>query len=166
MMNIPEIKIFTTGGSIDKYYSTRTSDFVVGEPAIEHMLEEANVSIKYAVESLLKKDSLNMTDDDRRLIVARVSASPCKRIIITHGSDTMVQTAQALTAIADKVILLTGAMQPAAFKRTDAAFNVGGAVIAAQTLPVGVYLVMNGRIFTPDNVRKNVALERFEASPQ
>lgn len=161
-MNIPKIKIFTTGGSIDKYYSTRASDFVVGEPAIGSVLEEANVSVEYEVESLLKKDSLNLTDADRQLIFERVSASPYQRVVITHGTDTMVQTALALATIADKVIVLTGAMQPAAFKQTDAVFNVGGAVIAAQALPAGVYLVMNGRVFSPGRVRKNFALGRFE----
>ncbi|HDQ70739.1 MAG TPA: asparaginase [Chloroflexi bacterium] len=161
-MTIPKIKIFTTGGSIDKYYATHESAFVVGEPAIAGALVEANVTIDYEIESLLKKDSLELTDDDRQMIFERVAASLDRYIVITHGTDTMIQTARVLTSITDKVIVLTGAMQPAAFKQTDAVFNVGGAIIAAQALPTGVYLVMNGRIFTPDGVRKNVTMDRFE----
>ena len=156
------IKVLTTGGSIDKRYSTRESDFVVGEPAIVGMLQDANVHLPFEVESLLKKDSLDITDDDRRTIVDRVRADPHRRILLTHGTDTMIETALALRGVRDKVIVLTGAMQPAAFKRTDAALNVGGALIALQTLPEGVYVVMNGRVFDPRKAAKNRELDRFE----
>jgi L-asparaginase len=149
------IKVFTTGGSIDKGYSTQESDFVVGEPAIEGMLQEGNVHLQFEVESMLKKDSLDITDDDRRAIVDRVRADPHRQILVTHGTDTMIETALALCEVRDKVIVLTGAMQPAAFKRTDAALNVGGALIALQTLPEGVYVVMNGRVFDPRKATKN-----------
>ena len=156
------IKIFTTGGSIDKFYSTKESTFVVGEPQAENILREANVHLDYEVESLLKKDSLEITAEDRRTIFEQVRADPHRHVVITHGTDTMIQTAQGLRAIPGKIIVLTGAMQPAAFKQTDAAFNVGCAIIAAQTLPEGVYVVMNGRVFDPDKAHKNPALDRFE----
>ena len=157
-----KIKIFTTGGSIDKFYSTQESTFVVGEPQAERILQEANVHLDYEVESLLKKDSLEITAEDRRTIIERVRTDPHRHVVITHGTDTMIQTAQRLRAIPGKVIVLTGAMQPAAFRQTDAAFNVGCAVIAAQILPEGVYVVMNGRVFDPDKAYKNLALDRFE----
>jgi L-asparaginase len=156
------IKIFTTGGSIDKGYSTLESDFVVGEPQIESILREANIALEYEVEALLRKDSLEITDHDRGLIAARVAADAGRRIIITHGTDTMVETALQLFPISGKVIVLTGAMQPATFKQTDAAFNVGCAILAVQTLPDGVYVVMNGRVFDPRRARKNPELDRFE----
>jgi L-asparaginase len=158
------IKIFTTGGSIDKIYSTQKSAFVVGNPTIESILQAANVTVDYVIEPLLRKDSLELTEDDREMIAAHVRATPHRRIVITHGTDTMIATANALGDIPGKTVVLTGAMQPAAFKRTDAAFNVGGALLAVQTLPPGVYVVMNGRVFDPRRVRKNVARDRFEAT--
>jgi L-asparaginase len=158
-----KIKIFTTGGSIDKNYSTRASDFIVGEPHIEDVLSDANANLDYEVEFLFAKDSLEITDADRKRIVEKVRAETCPRIVITHGTDTMIQTANALSNIPGKIIVLTGAMQPAAFKHTDADFNVGGAVIAVQTLPPGVYLVMNGRVFDPKRSRKNLEANQFES---
>lgn len=158
------IRIFTTGGSIDKIYSTKGSSFVVGEPQSGRILQEANVNLDYEVESLLRKDSLEITDDDRRVIFEKVKSDPHRHIVITHGTDTMILTAKMLCEIPDKVIVLTGAMQPAAFKRTDAAFNVGCAIIAVQTLPAGVYVVMSGRVFDPHKARKNLELDRFEES--
>jgi L-asparaginase len=156
------IKIFATGGSIDKIYSTKSRDFVVADPQIDDILRDANVSVAHEIVSLMKKDSLEITPADRQLIVEAVTAAPQQRIIITHGTDSMIDTANALTGIPDKVIVLTGAMQPAAFKYTDAAFNIGCAVIAVQTLPDGVYIVMNGKIFDPHNARKNSNRNRFE----
>ena len=156
-----QIKIFTTGGSIDKLYSTEKSDFVVGAPQIERILEEGNVTIDYEVESLLRKDSLDITEGDRQLILERVAQTPHRHIVVTHGTDTMIDTAQALASIQGKVIVLTGAMRPAAFRETDAAFNVGSAMTAVQTLPEGVYLVMNGRIFDPQRTWKDVPRDRF-----
>ena len=157
-----KVEIFTTGGSIDKGYSTEESDFIVGEPTIEQILIEANVTLDYEIVSLIKKDSLEISDDDRRAIYEKVKTDPNRYIVITHGTDTMIQTAQALSQIQNKVIVLTGAMQPSAFKVSDAAFNVGGAILAVQTLPEGVYIVMNGRIFNPQESIKNLELDRFE----
>jgi len=157
-----KIKIFTTGGSLDKFYSTLESDFIVGEPQAATILRDANVTFEFEVESLLKKDSLQITDDDRAIILERVSRDPNRLIILTHGTDTMIDTAKLLTQIRGKTIVLTGAMQPAAFKTTDAHFNLGGAIIAVQTLPEGVYLVMNGQVFDPHHAIKNVEKNRFE----
>jgi len=156
------IKIFATGGSIDKRYSTAKSSFVVAEPAIEAILTEANVQVDCLVEGLLRKDSLEITEADRQQIRAKVRAAPQRHIVITHGTDTMIETAQALSGIPGKVIVLTGAMQPAAFKETDAAFNIGGAIIAVQTLPEGVHVIMNGQIFDPHQAKKNLEKDKFE----
>ena len=159
------IKIFTTGGSLDKGYSTRESGFVVMEPQAGRVLGDANVAFDYQIEPLLRKDSLELTDQDRNLILRRVREEDCRRIVITHGTDTMARTALHLAQVPDKIIVLTGAMQPAAFKDSDGPFNLGFALAAAQLLPPGVYLAMNGRIFDPRSVRKNAELDRFEESP-
>ncbi len=158
-----EIKIFTTGGTIDKIYFDQKSKFEVGEPAINEVLAEANVTVPYQCETLLRKDSLDLTEADRQKIYDAVAADDHRHIIITHGTDTMIQTAQKLKPLSrDRVIVLTGSMMPAKFRSTDAEFNIGGAVIAVQILPPGVYITMNGQIFDPDRTRKNVELNRFE----
>ena len=157
------MKIFTTGGTIDKVYFDANSAFQVGEPEIARLLHHANVNFDFEVESLMRKDSLEITDEDRALIRERVGADPARRVLITHGTDTMVDTARELADIADKTIVLTGAMQPARITSSDAAFNIGCAVTACNLLGPGVYLAMNGRIFHPDNARKNLAAQRFEA---
>lgn len=156
------IKIFTTGGTIDKIYFDANSEFQVGEPQIAEVLTEANVTFAFEVESVLRKDSLDMTDADRQLIRARVAQDACERILVTHGTDTMIQTALALRDIPGKTIVLTGAMQPARLRVSDAFFNIGFAIAAAQLLPPGVYIAMNGEIFDPHSARKNVAKHQFE----
>lgn len=158
-----QIKIFTTGGSIDKYYSTRESNYVVGDPQVVEILHEAHASIEYSLESLFKKDSLELSENDRLEILQKVGVAGERHILITHGTDTLITTAKLLRQVTGKVIVLTGAMQPAAFKHSDAAFNVGGALIALQTLPEGVYIIMNGKVFDPADTRKNRDLDRFEA---
>ena len=158
-----QIKIFTTGGSIDKYYSTRESNYVVGDPQVVEILHEAHASIEYSLESLFKKDSLELSENDRLEILQKVRAAAERHILVTHGTDTLITTAKLLRQVTGKVIVLTGAMQPAAFKHSDAAFNVGGALIALQTLPEGVYIIMNGKVFDPADTRKNRDLDRFEA---
>jgi L-asparaginase len=158
------IKIFTTGGTLDKVYFDANSEFQVGEPGIVELLIEANVAFAYTVESLMRKDSLDLTDADRSLIHDRVAADSADRILITHGTDTMVRTANLLTGIEHKTIVLTGAMQPARLRVSDAAFNVGAAVVAVQTLPAGVYVVMNGCVFDPRTAHKNQRQQRFETS--
>ena len=157
-----KIKIITTGGTIDKIYFDQKSEFQVGEPQIAEVLRGANVTFDYEVQSLLRKDSLDLTDEDRRLIYETIKSDECERFLITHGTDTMITTARELQKIRDKVMVLTGSMQPAKIRLTDAFFNIGYAIAAVQLLPSGVYIAMNGRIFKPDQARKNVEQNRFE----
>ncbi len=157
------IKIFTTGGTIDKIYFDAKSTYQIGDPQISQLLSDSNVRVEYSVESLMRKDSLEMTEQDRDLIVDRVRAEPADHILITHGTDTMLDTAGALQAVSDKTMVLTGAMQPARFHHTDAIFNIGFALAATQLLPAGAYVAMNGRIFTPGKARKNVEAGYFES---
>ena len=159
-----DLKIFTAGGTIDKVYFDARSEYAVGSPQVEEILRDAGVTIAYAVERVLSKDSLDMTDQDRELLRQRVAADPAACIVITHGTDTMVETARHLAGIAGKTVVLTGSLTPARFRVTDAAFNVGTAVAAAQCLPPGVYIAMNGRIFDPAHTRKNTTLNCFETT--
>ncbi len=156
------IRIITTGGTIDKIYFDQKSAFEVGEPQITGVLQEANVSFAYRVTSLLRKDSLELTEADRHLIRQAITEADEQRVVVTHGTDTMAETALALGGIPDKVIVLTGAMQPARFRQTDAVFNIAAALTAVQLLQPGVYLAMNGRIFDPARVRKNRDRNCFE----
>ena len=158
------IKFFTTGGTIDKVYFDAKSEFQVGPPQVEEVVKEANVTFAYEIESILQKDSLDMTDGDRQLIRQKVVAEPCPLVVVTHGTDTMVQTAQALLGIPQKTIVLTGSMQPARFRSTDAVFNIGAAIGAVQSLSCGVYIGMNGRVFDPLRTRKNLQENRFQES--
>lgn len=160
------IKVFTTGGSLDKGYSTKESAFLVQEPQVDSVLREANVVFEYDIESLFRKDSLELTEEDRDHILRKVSQEPAEHILITHGTDTMARTGQRLCVVTGKTIVLTGAMQPASFKHTDAHFNIGFALAALQTLPHGVYLAMNGGVFDPHGVRKNLESDRFEHRPE
>jgi L-asparaginase len=157
-----KIKIITTGGTIDKIYFDDKSEFQVGDPQIAEVLEQANLTLDYEVISLMRKDSLDMKDEDRKLMREKISSDPHKHFIVTHGTDTMILTAKVLCNIPAKVIVLTGAMQPAKFRMTDAVFNIACAITAVQLLPDGVYIAMNGRIFNPEKTRKNVKLNRFE----
>ena len=157
-----KIKIYTTGGTIDKVYFDQKSEYQVGDPQANGVLERANVVLDYEVESIIKKDSLDFTDEDRELIRKKVESTSLKRIVITHGTDTMIDTAKVLKNITDKTIVMTGSMYPAQFRDSDAVFNIGCAVTAAQILVPGVYIAMNGCIFKPDGARKNVELNRFE----
>ena len=157
-----QIKIFTTGGTIDKIYFDRLSEFQVGEPQVGDVLREANVSFEFQVEPILHKDSLDLTQSDRQLIFERVLADPHRHVVITHGTDTMIETALLLRGMPRKVIVLTGSMSPARFRNTDAVFNIGCAIVAVQLLEEGVYIVMNGRVFKPDRLRKNRENLQFE----
>ncbi len=157
-----KLQIFTTGGTIDKIYFDKKSQYEVGDPQAGSVLERANVVVDFQVESILRQDSLDITAADRRLIRKAVESCPEKHIIITHGTDTMIDTAAALGEIAGKTVVLTGSMYPARFHESDAVFNLGCAVIAAQTLAPGVYIAINGRIFDPTHSRKNVEMNRFE----
>ncbi|HEY5753860.1 MAG TPA: asparaginase domain-containing protein [Chthoniobacterales bacterium] len=156
------IRVISVGGTIDKIYFDSASAFEVGDPQVVPVFAEANVTFEYVVESVLRKDSLEMTDADRSLVRERVVAAPERHILITHGTDTMAETAAALGGVGDKVIVLTGSMLPARFRTSDAVFNIGLAVGALQALSPGAYIAMNGRIFCAGNVQKNRAAGRFE----
>ncbi|MDP3846862.1 MAG: asparaginase domain-containing protein [Pseudomonas sp.] len=156
------IQLFTTGGTFDKVYYDALSDFQIGEPMAGEILREAAVTFAFKLESLLKKDSLELTDEDRQLIRAKVAACPARHIVIIHGTDTMTLTADVLKDIPGKVILFTGAMQPARMRSTDAPFNLGVAIGALQCLSDGVYIAMSGRIFEAGKVQKNRAAGCFE----
>ena len=157
-----KIKFFAVGGTIDKVYFDKRSEYHVGESMLNEVLKQANVSFDYECESLIHKDSLDMPDEDRQFLFDKIESDEHEYIVVTHGTDTMIKTAKKLQAIADKVVVLTGAMQPAKFKSSDAEFNIGCAVVAVQSLPPGIYIAMNGRIFKPERVRKNLKLNRFE----
>ena len=156
------IQIFSCGGTIDKVYFDAKSDYEVGEPRIVEIFRRANVAFDYSLESLMRKDSLEMQDADRALVRSRVEACAHRCILITHGTDTMPQTAQALVGLQHKAIVLTGSMTPARFEASDAEFNIGFAAGVLQTLGPGVYIAMNGRVFPADHVKKNREAGRFE----
>ena len=162
MLSDIRLHIFTTGGTIDKIYFDAASEFQVGDPVVGGILEAHHVGFQFTLECLMRKDSLTIDDADRALIRQRVAACDAKHILITHGTDGMVATATALAGIMGKHIVLTGALQPAAFKGSDAEFNIGCALGALQCCPTGVYIAMNGRIFPHDQVTKNRSAHRFE----
>ena len=157
-----KLRIFTTGGTIDKIYFDAKSEYEVGEPQIGEILREMGVQFPFEITSLMRKDSLDLTDADRAQIRDAVAGDPAARVLITHGTDTMTETAEALQGIAGKTVVLTGSLNPARFRGSDAIFNIGGAVAAAQTLPPGVYIFMSGRVFDARHVRKNRDKNRFE----
>jgi L-asparaginase len=157
-----QIAIFTTGGTIDKVYFDAKGGFEVGAPMVRQILDNARVAGRIPVSELLRKDSLDMTAADRDAICAAVAAADANAVIVTHGTDTMVETARALMAVTGKTIVLTGALQPGRFADSDAPFNLGMAMGAVQVLPPGVYIVANGQVFPADRVRKNLELNRFE----
>ena len=157
-----QLCIVTTGGTIDKIYFDDKSDFQIGDPQIGEILRSIGVGFAFEVIPLLRKDSLHLDATDRELVRRAIEAQPQRHVLVTHGTDTMVDTALALQGIADKTIVLTGALNPALFRGTDAVFNIGCAVAAVQCLPPGVYIAMNGRIWDPTKVRKNRSANRFE----
>lgn len=156
------VQIFSTGGTLDKLYFDALSEYQIGEPMAGELLQQARVGFDYAIESLVKKDSLELNDADRELIHAKVATCPHDRILITHGTDTMTVTAAALADIDNKVIVLTGAMQPARFRDSDALFNLGLAIGALNVCQPGIYIAMSGKVFPADGVRKNRLAGRFE----
>jgi L-asparaginase len=157
-----QIAIFTTGGTIDKVYFDAKGNYHVGSPMVRELLVHARLSQMPEITELLRKDSLEMTESDRQVVRAAVAACAAARVLITHGTDTMVATARALAGIPGKTIVLTGALQPGRFSDSDAEFNLGLAFGAVQLCPVGVYVVANGTVFPAERVRKNVELNRFE----
>jgi L-asparaginase len=157
------LTIVTTGGTIDKIYFDAKSDYQIGAPQIGEILTQLGVGFRFEVISILRKDSLDITDEDRRLIRSTIEAQPHRHVLVTHGTDSMVDTARMLGDIEGKTIVLTGALNPARFQGSDAVFNIGCAVGAVQSLGDGVWIAMNGRIWDPERVRKNRDANRFEA---
>ena len=159
-----KIRFITTGGTIDKIYFDALSQFEVGESVVQHILTDGLVDFDYDVVSLIQKDSLEIDDVDRSKLRDFIAADDASHYIITHGTDTMPETAAALKEFDDRTIVLTGALTPARFRTTDAVFNVGMAVAAVQVAKPGVYIAMSGQVFEAGAVRKNRAENRFEAT--
>jgi L-asparaginase len=157
------IRIFVTGGTFDKAYNELTGELFFKNSHLPEMLKLGRSNLDVQIRTLMMIDSLRMTDDDRQIILQHSRNAPESRIVITHGTDTMVETAAALArGIADKTIVLTGAMIPYKFGSSDGLFNLGSALAFAQTLPPGVYVAMNGRYFAWNRVRKNRQTGMFE----
>lgn len=158
-----KIKIFVTGGTFDKWYNELNGELIFKTTHVPEMLSLGRSRLDISVETLMMKDSLDMTDIDRNKIIQSCLSASEDKIIITHGTDTMVQTANLLAEnVQDKTIVLTGAMIPYRFGAYDGFFNLGCAVAYVKTLPKNVYIAMNGNYFTYDNVRKNKEIGEFE----
>lgn len=157
------IRIFITGGTFDKEYNELTGQLFFKDSHLPEMLELGRNLVPVDIRTLMMIDSLEMSDDDRKLIAEHCIKSPEDKIIITHGTDTMSETAQILAdKVKNKTIVLTGAMVPYKFGSSDGLFNLGSALAFVQTLPHGIYVVMNGRYFNARNVRKNKQTGEFE----
>lgn len=161
---INRLLIITTGGTIDKIYFDDKSDYQIGEPQIAGTLQAMKVGFDYEINALMRKDSLHLDNADRAQIRAAIEASDAEHILITHGTDTMVDTALALADLPGRRIVLTGALHPARFRDSDAVFNIGCALGALQCVEPGAWIVMNGVVWEPGKVVKNVAQNRFESS--
>jgi L-asparaginase len=158
------IQVFITGGTFDKEYNELNGSLYFKETHLQEMLEKGRSRLDLQTETLFMKDSLEFTDLDREKIQAACTAATSNRILITHGTDTMTQTAEFLAdRVQDKTIVLTGAMIPYKFGSSDGMFNLGSALAFVQLLPPGVYISMNGKIFPAGHVRKNLARGEFEA---
>ena len=157
------IRIFVTGGTFDKEYNELTGELFFKETHLLEMLTRSRNTVDTTVRTLMMIDSLNMTDEDRELIVHQCRNALEEKIIITHGTDTMTVTAKVLAEkVKNKTIILTGAMIPYKFGSSDGFFNLGSALAFVQSLPAGVYVAMNGKAFNWDNVRKNKQTGQFE----
>ncbi len=158
-----KILFIQTGGTIDKDYPKTTLGyaFEITDPAVSRILPEANPSFEYEVVSVCKKDSTELTGEDRGKILKLCEQSVADKIIITHGTDTMIETARTLSEIKNKTIVITGAMRPEKFSNTDADFNIGLAVGGVQSLPFGVYIAMHGIILPWDKITRNLETGQF-----
>jgi L-asparaginase len=161
-----KIVFIQAGGTIDKDYprTQKGYAFEIGEPAVRRILERARPSFDFEIISLLKKDSLDMTGKDRDKILEACQKTDANRIVITHGTDTMIETAKKLNRVKNKIIILTGSMKPEKFSDSDASFNVGAAVGAMNALRSGVYIAMNGRVYPWNNVERDKRTGRFVES--
>lgn len=155
------ILVVTTGGTIDKSYFDALSEYQIGESVVAKLLQIARVTHAYRVEEVSRKDSLDLTDEDRERLRDRIAAASEQRVVVTHGTDTMTQSAEVLRSVTGKTIVLTGALAPARFSESDAAFNLGMAFGVAQVAEPGVYLAMNGEVFKAGEVRKDRAAGKF-----
>jgi len=156
------IRFITTGGTIDKVYFDALSQFEIGDSQIKHILAEGLADFDYEIVPLLQKDSLDMTDEDRGKLRDLIASDAAERVVVTHGTDTMPETAEVLADLGGKTIILTGSLSPARFKSSDAIFNIGMAVAAVQVAAPGVYIAMSGQVFSAGEVCKNRAENRFE----
>lgn len=157
------IRLFVTGGTFDKEYNELTGQLHFKDSHLPELLEMGRSRLDISIRTLMMVDSLEMTDTDRNIIIESCERCPEKQIVITHGTDTMAETAKLLAQhIKDKTIVITGAMIPIKFGSSDGLFNLGSALAYAQSLPAGVYIAMNGRYFNWDNVRKNRQTGTFE----
>jgi L-asparaginase len=161
-----QIRILVTGGTFDKEYDELTGTLYFRDTHVQEMLRRGRARLELAIETVMMIDSLDMDDRGRASIVARCGAASERAIVVTHGTDTMVETARALAAsgLSGRTIVLTGAMVPYAFGSSDGLFNLGSALSFAQVLPPGVYIAMNGRHFPWNRVRKNRQTGAFEAA--
>jgi L-asparaginase len=160
------IRLFVTGGTFDKEYDEIQGHLFFEDTHIPEMLQMGRCRLEVRVRTLMMIDSLEMSDADRDLVAHNCLDAPEAHVVITHGTDTMVDTARVLAEqVPDKTIVLTGAMIPIAFGSSDGLFNLGGALTAVQVLPPGVYITMNGRVFQWDEVRKNRDTGVFEQLP-
>ena len=157
------IKIFVTGGTFDKEYNELEGTLFFKETHLPEMLKLARSKLKIDIGTLMMIDSLNMTDADRKVILEKCKKTKEYKILITHGTDTMIETAKVLaSSIKNKTIVLTGAMVPYKFGSSDGLFNLGSSLAFVQTLPRGVYISMNGKYFRWDNLKKNKQTSMFE----
>ncbi len=159
-----KIALITTGGTIDKDYFDALSDYKVVESIVPMLLERIGSGVTIEQREICRKDSLELTDQDRQELKRTILELHADKVLVTHGTDTMVDSAMSLGSIADKTIVFTGAMRPARFMDTDALFNVGVAIGALQSNQSGVFIAMSGQVFTPDAVKKNREAQLFEST--
>ena len=158
------IRVFVTGGTFDKEYDEIRGQLYFQDTHLPELLRQGRCALDLEIRTIMMVDSLDMSDADRELIAQNCARCPERRIVVTHGTDTMVETARVLARdVPDKTIVMTGAMVPIAFGSSDGLFNLGSALSFAQVLPPGVYIAMNGRWFAWDDARKNRETGRFES---
>lgn len=157
------ITFIQTGGTIDKDYprTTKGYAFEISGPAVKRIMEKVNPAFEYEIIPLLQKDSLDITDEDRIKILEACKAASGDKIVITHGTDTMIETAKVLSVITNKTIVITGAMRPEKFSDSDAMFNVGAAITATEIVPNGIYIAMHGMVYKWDEVKRDMENGQF-----
>lgn len=166
-MNTDGILILVTGGTLDKDYNPISGELAFDHSHLPQILNQANCTLPVSVKTLMLKDSLEMTDNDREFILEAIQNAEESRILVTHGTDTMCQTGEYLLKhqeirLQTKTIVLTGAMRPFKLGESDASFNLGAAIMALQLLDKGIYLCMNGRCHPAGKVQKNLSKGMFE----